>query len=578
MKKLIYLASILFLFTSCESFLDTTDYTLKNSETFPRTDADAATMVTGVYSTLNTSVANITSSYFWICEIADDDRFGGGGANDKLMQANNQLLYTDLNQFSSFWSEHYSGIARAGAAIDALQNMAEGDTKNQKLGEAKFLRALFYFELVQILGDVPLVKKVPSNIKEAKIAPAQVSQDSIYIQIATDLWDAYSTMPSTKWNGVPSGTVTKWAVAGLLARVYLFYTGFYNKTDLPTETGKVTKDQVVAALEDCINNSGHSLVPDFRSLWPYSNSLSKKQYEYAKDAPDWVRDGQNPEQVFAIKMSTMANWGTSIGYGNGYGLFFGLRNNGAWANEYKDVFPMGQGWGAGPVNSQLWDQWQTEEPGDKRMQASIYNQAIECKAGAYMYGADNLMEETGMWQKKVVAITAYGKGGDPNALYNYFTSAKEYYNRVDDDFQIGYAIDLTLIRYADILLMHSELTKTVTGINQVRARVSLPAIAAYSDDALRKERHHELAFEGLRWGDIRRWGIAEQVLGKMYGTPIFNKGVATTMKKQGVGVVERYKATKGFFFIPQKEIDLADGALKQNAGWGSDAIFNAWVE
>ena len=261
---------------------------------------------------------------------------------------------------------------------------------------------------------------------------------------------------------------------------------------------------------------------------------------------------------------------------NQFSLYFGIRNNGD-ANRYKDVFPMGEGWGAGPVNSRLWNQWLADEPNDPRRKASIYNVAEE--GSDYAYGGDTQMEETGMWEKKIVAIRAYGKGGDPTALYSSFFSSPAYESYTGDHFQAGHACDLPLIRYADILLMHSEVTKTVDGMNQVRARVGLPSVA-YSDNALRKERRYELAFEGLRWGDIRRWGIAEQVLNDMYNVPIYSSGVATTMKPQGGAgdVVARYRTTKGFFMIPQYEIELANGALKQNAGWeGAEAFFSSFA-
>jgi len=581
MKKLIYLIAIAFLLpvlSGCENFLDTKSYTKKNSETFPITEDDANQMLTGVYAVLNSITGSPMSTYFMVAELAADYRFGGGGANDKEMQAFGHLMYSARDEFESFWSEHYKGIARANAALTALETMEDGTVKDQKIGEAKFLRAHFYFELVQLLGDVPLMKNAPENVQEAKESPPQASQEEIYTQIGTDLWDAYSTMPSTKWDGVVSGTVTKWAAAGLLARVYLFYTGFYNKTSLPREGGEVTAQQVADALNDCIENSGHSLVSDFRSLWPYTNKVTKPDYPYAEDADDWVQDGQNPEQVFVTKMSTMAAWDPSglTGYGNQFCLYFALRSGNN--TDYHDLFPMGQGWGAGPVNSQLWDQWKIDEPNDIRRAASIYNQADEATNYDDEWGADRQMEETGMWQKKVVSITAaktHDADGNPDVLWNNFTSAPAYYDNAGDDFQIGNATDLTDIRFADILLMHSEITKTANGMNRVRERVGLPAVA-YSDDALRKERLHELAFEGLRWGDIRRWGIAEQVLGKVYGVPIRNEGKLTVMKPQGVGVVARYQATKGFFMIPQPEVDLANGALTQNAGWGTDAIFNSW--
>jgi len=581
MKKLIYFIAILFLLpvlSGCENFLDTQSYTAKDSNTFPKTEDDANQMLTGVYAVMNlVNDADYGNSYFMVAELASDDRFGGGGANDKSWQSANHLLYVDRNQFETNWANHYLGISRATATLAALESMQEGDLKNQKLGEAEVLRAYFYFELVQLFGDVPLMKAAPDNVSQALESPPQASQEEIFTQIGTDLWEAYSTMPSVKWDAYPSGTINKWTAAGMLARVWLFYTGFYGKTSMPIDGGEVTSDQVAAALKDCIDNSGYDLIPDFRSLWPYTNSVSKPDYPYAADAPTWILDGQNKEQVFVLKHIGLNDWdGTELRFTNQFALAYAIRNDGD-ANRYKNVFPMGQGWGAGPVSTRLWDEWTADEPNDPRRDASIYNVANEGKD--YKYGGDTQMEETGLWQKKIVAITAYGKGNDPTQLYNCFMSAPAYEGYTGDNFQVGNATDISFIRFSDILLMHSEITKTADGMNRVRARAGLPAVA-YSDDALRKERRHEFAFEGLRWGDIRRWGIAEQVLGDMYNSPIYNSGVATTMKPQGTAgdVVARYQATKGFFYIPQIEIDLANGSLKQNAGWeGSNAMFTSFA-
>lgn len=581
MKKIVYLIAITALLPSlfgCEDFLDTQSYTTKNSETFPRTEEDADQMLTGVYGVMNLIMdANPSVSYFLNAEIASDDRFGGGGTNDRGMQAVNHLLYTDRNQFLSFWRDHYLGVSRSTAAITALETMEDGDVKNQKLGEAKVLRSYFYFELVQFLGDVPLMTAAPANVEEAMESPAQSSQEEIFKQIGTDLWEAYNAMPSVQWNTHPSGTVTKWVAAGMLARVWLFYTGFYGKTALPTNEGEVTAEQVAAALKDCIDHSGHQLAADYRSLWPYTNSVTKPDYPFAADAPTWILDGHNPEHMFVVKHFGLSSWnGDLLRFTNQIALYFGIRNNGQ-ANRYETVFPIGQGWGMGTVSTVLWDQWVADEPDDIRRKASIYNVAEEGEG--YEYGGDNQMEETGLWQKKISPVVAYGKGGDPAALFNSFFSSTAYEGYPGDDFQCGNASDVALLRYADILLMHSEITKTADGMNAVRQRVGLPAVA-YSEEALRKERRYELAFEGLRWGDIRRWGIAEQALSSMYNTPIYNGGIRTTIKPQGGAgdVAARYQVTKGFFMIPQGEIELADGALKQNAGWeGSEAVFSSYA-
>ena len=585
MKKVLYIAASALLFTSCESFLDTESYTKKTTGNYPVTEKDAIQLVTGVYATLNKPIANCQNTYFYLSELASDDRFGGGGENDKDMQVMDHLLYTNINRFQSFWSDRYSGINRANMAIANLDKVANETMRNQMMGETLTLRAFFYNELVEMFGSVPLITTVPQNVAEAQAYPAQSPVDEIYASIAADLKKAIEIMPNKKWNETVSGAghLTKWTAEALLGRVFLFYTGFYGKESLPlmgedgTISGSIGKDEVAAALKDCIDNSGHSLVSDYRSLWPYSNKLSKKDYPYVKNAPDWVKDGENPEQVFAIKCSHLADWSTTIGYSNQYMLHFAIRSHGG-ADQYKKLFPFGQGWGAGPVSPKLWKEWQAAEPNDPRREASILDGS---KTEGYIYGADKQMEETGLWQKKIVATTGakeYNADGTLKTLFNSFTSSTDYYgDGADDDFQLGHEIDLNVIRFADVLLMHSEITKTADGMNRVRARAGLPAVT-YSETALRNERRWELAFEGTRWADIRRWGIAEQALSNQLGSDIWNRGVATVMKNQGAGYAARYAATKGFMPIPQSEIDLSNGVLKQNAGWDASAVFVSWNE
>ena len=586
MKKIIFLAlAATVLFTSCEAFLDTESYTKKNTGNYPKTADDAIQMVTGVYATLNKVIANCGNSYYFAAQLLSDDMFGGGGENDKDWTSLEHLMYTNLDRFKSFWSDRYSGISRANMALANLDKVEDETLRNQLMGETLFLRALFYFELVQMFGDVPLITTVPQTVAEVAEYPEQAPQKDIYAFIAADLKKAVTIMPTQKWNEIVSGEghATRWAAEALLARVFLFYTGFYGEAELPMMdeefniTGSVTKAEVITALEDCINNSGHTLADDYRRLWPYTNSVSAKNYDYLADLNAsrkyWLKDGENPETLFAIKCSHLASWGTTIGYSNQYCLFFGIRNAGT-ADQYKNVFPFGQGWGAGPANPKLWDEWKAKEPNDLRRKASILAAADRPN---YVYGADKLMEESTFWQKKVIAITAYKNETD---LFNSFTSSTEYYGDGEaDDFQLAHETDLILIRFADVLLMHSELTETAESMNRVRARAGLSPVS-YSFEALQNERRWELAFEGLRWGDMRRWGdtYAINALTDQLGANIWNRAVATVMKDQGAGYAARYQATKGFMPMPSSEVDLSNGVLQQNAGWGTDAIFVSWNE
>lgn len=190
----------------------------------------------------------------------------------------------------------------------------------------------------------------------------------------------------------------------------------------------------------------------------------------------------------------------------------------------------------------------------------------------YTWGANSEMEETGYWQKKIIAVAAKdpSTGGFVNGFAVLASGARNH-------IQFCNTTDLIHIRYADVLLMHSELTQTTDGINKVRQRAGLPVISSYSLDALKRERRFELAFEGLRWFDLMRWGDAPDALEKQVGQPIRNAGVLLAMSSFSTGFKARYEATGGFWPIPDSQIDLSEGVLKQNKGWiEADAMFEGW--
>ena len=113
-------------------------------------------------------------------------------------------------------------------------------------------------------------------------------------------------------------------------------------------------------------------------------------------------------------------------------------------------------------------------------------------------------------------------------------------------------------------------------MNRVRGRVGLTT-KEYSLDNLKKERRHELAFEGLRWFDLMRWGDVVSALTKQVGVNIINGGKETVMKEFGGGFAKRYEETGGFWPIPKAQIDLSNGMLTQNAGWGtSESEYPGW--
>ncbi|MGL5318414.1 MAG: RagB/SusD family nutrient uptake outer membrane protein [Bacteroidales bacterium] len=576
MNKLIILSGICLsmMFTGCENFLDTEDLTKKNTSNFPETLVDAEAQVIGIYASLSEGVGCKENSSFFVSCVASDDAFGGGGNNDKKFHAYDFLMSSGENMFELFWGVRYKGIYRANSLIESIENATFNEQKkNQFKGEAYFLRAYFYHELASLFGEVPMViKTAPQNMPKA-------SADVIYGQIASDLKNAIELLPADKYSKSESGRVTKWAAEALMARIFLFYTGLYNKSEIALpEGGQITKADVVEWLNNCISESGHSLVDDYRQIWPYTNSATSVFYDQNDPLKGlvWAEDNgvHSPETVLSIKFSnqsTNAGNTLALGYSNQFALFMGIRGG----NQDKvGIYPFGQGWGACPVNPQLFNDWKTIEKDDMRLGASLINFPVDMPK--YQKGADNNVQETDYCQKKIMPVRSLDRMDDNNnpVFFDSF-SMKMFDNK--GDYQTANIQDLILIRYADVLLMHSELTETNQGLNMVRARAKRPEIA-YSLTALQNERRWEFAFEGIRWNDIRRWGIAAEVLEKQIGQPIYNFGEPAVSKSYGGGYAARYKATKGFFPIPESQIRLSQGVLVQNEGWGPESVYTGWTK
>lgn len=560
MKNIVLLVMMMFALGACDDFLDSDNLMKKDTSNFPTTPTDAEQALTACYSCVQLPMRDAGQSSFVISEILSDDRLGGGGDDDRRAQAINQFRKVGDNMLGDIWVVNFAGIFRCNMFLETIDNVTGWNDDAQKkrmLGEVYFLRAYFYYELCRVYGSAPLILTT-----EAVNLP-RASADELYAQIASDLKMAISLLPSVSIASSPEfelGHATKWAAEALMGRVFLFYTGYYQKDALPLpESSTVTKNEVINWLEDCIAQSGHALLPDFRSLWPYCNELTAPDYKYASDNNlTWIGEmGKNKENVFSIKSSSNAGWDTPQ-YSNHVCLFFAFRGQ-----DYWNTFPFGEGYGFAPISSFVWDEWQNAEPKDIRRSASIIDVNSPDEGIDFTWNGDRQMEETGYWQKKYIAINA--KQGDLLANYSYFM-----FNG-STEISLNNTQDLYLIRYADVLLMASELKKDATYLNEVRGRAGLDPVA-YSEAAVRNERRWELAFEGGRYYDLLRWGIAAEKLSKQNGIEVTSLGAKTKMKMGDI--VGRLKETGGFMPIPQTEIDLSNGVLVQTPGWsGSEILY-----
>jgi len=564
---------------------------------FPKTDDDIEAVLAGVYQNLNETHANPQMSFLYAACLASDDQFGGGGTNDKLMQAEDLLCNYNADMTNQFYADRYKGVARANTLLDVLDK-ADGmseDVKNKGIGEAKFLRAFYYYELASMYGNVPLITSPDQS--DTKQGDVKV----LWAQILQDLRDACELLPDARRS---DGRIDKYTAEAMLGRAWLFYTGFYcNGTStaelvstaynpltsvaLNDET-TLTKQDVIAYIDDCVNNSGYELVSDFRNLWAYTNNKVVKDYPYtAGQNLKWVEDDNaiNPEALFAIKFNKLASWSTTIGYANGIALHFGVRGG----QDYANTFPFGQGWGAGPVAPNLVNDWKAAEPNDMRLKATIADVNDTNEMPNYKHGGwDDFVQETDYYSKKWSPICAKNDGSFVQKKDDGTTEIPPYLacfetlmypgnwdTSGENNFQLSNIHDLVLIRFADVLLMQSELKEEVSGINKVRARAGLPAIGGYTLQALQNERRWELACEGIRWNDIRRWHIAATQLAKQEGQPIYYCGSPATNTAHNGGYVARYNATAGFQKMPETQIAL--GTVAQNDGWtDASSEYGGW--
>jgi hypothetical protein len=596
MKKYIALILATVFLTGCEDFLNTESLTQKSTENFPYTEGEANELITAIYAPLLFEDPEL-SSYIYTAQLAGDDCLGGNlEASNNC--ATNFLMYTNINGLSNLWTRCYKIIHHANNAIETLDNVKQWSNtgeRNRCFGEAYFLRAFAYNELAQMFGGVPLRTSTGDVTKKER-----ASVDEVYELIASDLKTAIEMMPNKIYpNGsTMAGHVTKAAAEAMAARVYLFYTGRYAKTELP---GGITKQQVIGWIDNCVNNSGHGLIPDQRSLWAYANPATNDnaagyKYNYVvKNNISWDGLGGN-ETLFANKHKLKGNDWTFTWFSNTVSQFFSPSGDDMVKDPTYQSYPFGQGWGAGPVSPAMVDEWrvwsvqQTYTDGyteDPRLSGSVWSyRAYDPNNKSEVIFDRRLTpdepdytvsyryyEQTGYHQKKYINVLSYQNGQfHPFGLQLYPDMSPVIAQSLNN------IADLIHIRFADVLLMQSELKENAEGLNRVRARSHLAPVA-YSLNAIKNERRWELAFESVRWWDLLRWSgpsleEAGNVLNKQKGFTLINAGIETPMVN--FDYKARLQKMQGYWPIPQTEIDLSGGIITQNPGWESDALFTSW--
>lgn len=619
------------IFTSCDDMLDTdprvTDAT---QATFPGKIGDVEALNTATYSIMNTmggGDADTQNPFYW-WEIMSDNCYGAGGLQDNKVKALHHLVEMNSNQYEQAFVLLYGGINRANNQIATIDNVKWTDNeekRNQLLGEGYFMRGLYTLWLTQLFGDVPLITS--TTITEEMKAEVD-AETVIYPQIISDFVSAKNLMSGVK----NSGHANKYVAEAFLARAYMFWAGFYKKVgelasgSAPAITlveqegckaGTLTQADVVAGLKDVVGSGAYKLLKDYRSLWQYSNSKlwdeahdgDKHAYWFIEDMDrndcfDMPGNGNgNDEELFQIQFMNASRWGingaienggtysTSRMYCNYLSVFWALRVNGNNGNR-DYTYPFTQGWGQGTPSCNIWDDWTNAEEKGGYTDIRKLGSLIDCEhefssehgLKGYSYVKDDC-EESGYGVKKYNGVTLDALTGD-----------SPWWDAVNPDFkgtlenpmQGDHFEDFYLMRYADVLLMLTELTGDASYMNQVQRRAGVPE-TAYSLKAVQDERRWEFAFEGIRFNDMRRWSgkdsgessYAAQALEAQAGKKIVVKGNTSDripMKHMTCSWKKRYADTNGFLAKPQNQINLMNGNLKQNPGWEASNSETQYVD
>lgn len=524
-KILISICLLSVLMVSCDKdFLDTVPKDRLASDLFWQTEQDALYAATGIYSRLEdqwrySSMDAYTDMAHFILQWRSES------AIEKNAFASNENVIGDE------WAYYYGIIQAASSFLENVDNVEDMDAAlNLRLkGEAKTLRAFAYINLVMLYGDVPLVT-TSMTIEDAKtINRTPVSQ--IWEFVSNELGDAALDLPVTQEE---SGRVTKGVALGLKARAMLY-------------AGDYTEARSAAT---SVMGLGYTIHSSYAELFDYAGESSSEimfARQYAKDL-------------------------------DSHEMFWFYTANSLYTQECQviptkplvDAYLM-QATGL-PITDGAsgFDPFNPYTGRDPRLSHTIYVNGDILADGSEL----NSLPGSGTGDD----ITSSAENVTPTGWY-----FKKYVNNSDYDTPWNCGVNLIYMRYAEVLLTYAEASielnqidqSVLDAINLIRGRadVNMPAVTTTNQGELReivrRERMVELALEGLRLYDIRRWQIGETVLpgtvkGMTYDDPA-NPGTLVTVEL--TGYVKEFNPAKHYLWpIPFNELELNE-SLTQNPGY-----------
>jgi hypothetical protein len=444
-KHIIFLAICL---CSCSNYLDVKPQGQIDQEAAAGDPATTRNLVIGVYNTMWEGSMH-GFSYVGMTNIASDDADKGSNADDGKTTYgafDNLTMDATINNLNEVWSGFYLGVSRANQALAAVSGSTLEDAqKKQLLGEVRFLRAYFYFDLVRFFGGVPKIDRVitPGEANSAAFQ-TKASPDSIYQMIIADL--EFSLANVGVKGAVPTGSITKGAAAGLLAKVMLYRQNFQRAYSLSDSIIKQT-----------IGTYG--LLDNYEDIWRTSGA-------------------NGVESVFEVQTGVNSACNAAIA---SYSECQGPRAGGKFG--WGDL-----GFGFGTPSQSLLDDY---EPNDKRKAATVI---FITPTGTFLWDGFRLPSQDSV----------------QNSYYNYkayHSQIKEPYcgdrSRMPKNLRVLRFGEIRLI-HAEAALALAKPGEALDDLNALRPRAGLTPLGSVDLHTIWHERRIELAMEHDRYFDLIR--------------------------------------------------------------------------
>lgn len=520
MKKIIFLSGlIVFSFISCNKILDTTPRDFVSPSNFYKTEKDLQSALAGIYDRLGDLrvYGQAMPTY-----LAFSDEFFMKGRTTGIL---GNVMDASTLELNRHWESLYTGIERANLLLDNLPHAeVSQEVLDDVKGQALFLRAYYYFLLVEEFGDVPLKLSSTKSPDEQPLNRSKVKD--VYDQIVADMKTAAGLVKSISEFDYNT-RVTKTAVQGILARVYLTMAGFPLKDDTKYKDARLYADSV-------IQSGLHALNPDYQQIFV---NHSKEIFDTKECLWEVEFRGNNQGEI---------QEGGMIGIYNGISC--------------RDI-DTGFGYDYVHATAKLYNAYQA---GDLRRDWSI---------APFQYVTSGATVVRSPWTASQIYERGCGK-----------------WRRADEAMPRNQNYNGTnwpLIRYADVLLMFAEADNQVNNgptqqgydaLNKVRRRgygqdiqavndsIDAPAGMTKQDfqDFIENERLRELDFEGLRKYDLIRWGIYLSVMRTQ--SQVYQSTMPSALKQAAVFQADHITERAVLFPIPNSEM-ANNPAMKQNAGW-----------